>query len=71
VLPGFQFRISDLYLMPQQEMMAEAPVYRHFVMLKLQAEMQRAEAAEERMLAERDRAERYAALLRNLGIDVA
>ena len=71
VLPGFQFRIADLYLMPPQEMMAEDPVYRHFVLLKLQAEIQRAEVAEERMLAERNRAERYAALLRNLGIDVA
>ena len=91
VLPGFQFRIADLYLMPPQEMMAEDPVYRHFVLLKLQAEIQRAEVAEERaevaeeraeiaeeraeiaadrMLAERNRAERYAALLRNLGIDV-
>ena len=71
VLPGFQFRIADLYLMPPQEMMAEDPVYRHFVLLKLQAEIQRAEVAEERMLAEWNRAERYAALLRNLGIDVA
>jgi Uma2 family endonuclease len=85
VLPGFQFRIADLYLMPPQETMAEDPVYRHYVLLKLQAEMQRAEVAEERaevaeeraevaeerMLAERNRAERYAALLRNLGIDVA
>ncbi len=78
VLPGFQFRVADLYLMPPQETMAEDPVYRHFVLLKLQAEMQRAEVAEERaevaeerMLAERNRAERYAALLRNLGIDVA
>ena len=70
VLPGFQFRIADLYLMPPQEMMAEDPVYRHFVLLKLQAEIQRAEVAEERMLAERNRAERYAALLRNLWIDV-
>ncbi len=77
VLAGFQFRIADLYLMPPQEIMAEDPVYRHFVLLKLQAEIQRAEVAEERaevaeerMLAERNRAERYAALLRNLGIDV-
>ena len=77
VLPGFQFRIADLYLMPPQEMMAEDPVYRHFVLLKLQAEIQRAEVAEERaaiaaerMLAEQQRAERYAALLRDLGIDV-
>jgi hypothetical protein len=64
--------------------MAEDPVYRHFVLLRLQAEMERAEVAEERaevaeeraevaeerLLAERNRAERYAALLRDLGIDV-
>lgn len=77
VLPGFQFRVTDLFLMPPQKMMAEDPIYRHFVLLKLQAEIQRAEIAEERaevaedrMVAERIRAERYAALLRDLGIDV-
>jgi Uma2 family endonuclease len=84
VLPGFRFRIADLYQMPSLEMMAEDPIYRHFVLLKYQAEKQRAEiaeeraemaeeraeTAEERMAEEMARAERYAAILRNLGIEV-
>jgi Uma2 family endonuclease len=84
VLPGFRLRIADLYKMPALEEMAEDPIYRDFVLLRYQAEKrrathaeeraedaeERAEDAEARMLAERARAERYAALLRERGIDV-
>ena len=97
VLPGFQFRVADLYTMPPLETMAEDPVYRLFVLLKYQAvkeraevageqavaerlraeiaeeqavtERLRAEMAEEQAVTERLRAERYAAKLRELGIE--
>jgi len=68
VLPGFQFRISDLYTQPSLEAMAGDEVYSGFVLpfhqkvRKLaEAERQRAEQAEQRaaMLAEK---------LRQLGI---
>ena len=63
VLPGFQFRVADLYTLPSLESLADDPIYHHFVLLKYQAV--REEAA-----AERARAERYAAKLRELGIEV-
>jgi Uma2 family endonuclease len=90
VLPGFQFRVTDLHTQPSMEEMAEDPVYRHFVLLKFQAVKERAEVAEERAevaeeraevaeeraevaeeqaAAEKLRAERYAAKLRELGIE--
>lgn len=55
VLPGFQFRVADLRTQPSLESLAEDPVYRHFVLLKYQAV--------------KERAERYAAKLRELGIE--
>ena len=61
VLPGFQFRVSDLYRQPPLEDMAEDPVYSGFVLPYYQAERQRAQQ-------ERQRAERLAAQLRSLGI---
>jgi Uma2 family endonuclease len=91
VLPGFRFRIADLYAMPTLETMADDPIYRPFVLLKYQAEKQRAamaqeqaemaheraqiaevraETAEVRAAVELARAERYAAMLRDLGIAV-
>lgn len=68
VLPGFQFRISDLYLQPSFDNMAEDPVYREFVYLSYQAEKQRAEQEKQRAEREQQRAERLAAKLRSLGI---
>ncbi len=82
VLPGFQFRISDLHLRPALEHMAGDPVYREFVYLSYQAEKQRAEQerqraeqekkraeqAETQLLLERQRAEHLAEQLRSLGI---
>ncbi|MCP4109135.1 MAG: Uma2 family endonuclease, partial [Desulfobacteraceae bacterium] len=58
VLPGFQFRISDLYKQPLPEKMAEDVVYQAFVLLSYQAEKQRAEKAENQLLLERERTEK-------------
>lgn len=64
VLPGFQFRIADLYRLPSWIALAEDPVYRHFVLLEYQAiqalaeqERQRAEQEQQRAEQERQRAE--------------
>ena len=105
VLPGFCFRIADLYDMPSLEMMAHDPIYQPFVLVKYQEEIARAEearasaeeawalaaaseeraeeawalaaaskerasAAEQKAEQERLRAERMAARLRELGVDV-
>lgn len=48
VLPGFQFRKSDLYIRPDFETLAEDPVYRSFVLKKWQAERSRADEAEKK-----------------------
>jgi len=68
VLPGFQFRVSDLHSQPLLEDMAEDEVYRGFVLLRYQAAKKRAEQAEKLAESERQRAERLAAKLRALGI---
>ncbi len=60
VLPGFQFRIDDLYRRPSQKEMAEDPVYRGFVLPFYQEERKRAEQ-------EKTRADRLAAKLKALG----
>jgi Uma2 family endonuclease len=44
VLPGFQFRISDLFAQPLPKEMAFDPIYEKFVMPYYQEERQRAEA---------------------------
>jgi Uma2 family endonuclease len=56
VLPGFQFRISDLYAQPFQEKMAEDALYNSFVMpfhqkLKHIAELERKKAESEKRKA--------------------
>lgn len=63
VLPGFQFRFSDLRRQPTLEEMALDEVYQGYVLLRYQA----AAASAER---QRQRAERYATMLRELGVDV-
>jgi Uma2 family endonuclease len=68
VLPGFRFRVADLDAMPSLEAMADDPVYRPFVLLKYQAEKERAAMAQQQLAAEKARAEQYAALLRGLGV---
>lgn len=75
VLPGFQFRISDLDRRPSLEEMADDEVYQSFALLSYQAEKKRSENLE-KMLAmerekterERNRAELLAEKLRQLGV---
>lgn len=69
VLPGFQFRVEDLYRQPSLVELAIDPVYQGFVLLEYQAE--RMAKQQETQRAERERAEkeRLAAKLRALGID--
>ena len=57
VLPGFQFRISDLYCQPSLEEMAGDPVYHDYVLPSFREVRQRAEQAEREMLSEKQRAE--------------
>jgi hypothetical protein len=61
VLPGFQFRLSDLTQQPSLIEMAADEVYQAFVLPEYQIEKQRAEQ-------ERQRAERLVAKLKALGI---
>jgi len=84
VLPGFQFRISDLYRQPSLEEMADDEIYSGFVLpfhrqIKLRAEQIESELVSERQRAEQERqraeqAEQRAALLadklKELGISV-
>ena len=56
VLPGFQFRFNDLKRQPTLEELALDEVYQGYVLLRYQAAAARAE--------------RYAAMLRELGVDV-
>ena len=51
VLPGFQFRLRDLYRLPTPKEMVSDPVYRGFIMLDYQAEKERAD--EEKLRADR------------------
>ncbi|MCP4345855.1 MAG: Uma2 family endonuclease [Desulfobacterales bacterium] len=64
VLPGFQFRISDLYTRPSLEEMAEDRIYNKYVLpsykkVKKQAEQEkkRAEKTEKQLASEKKRAE--------------
>jgi len=57
ILPGFQFRIADLYSRPSLEELAEDPVYHEYVFPSFREVRQRAEEAEKEMRSERQRAE--------------
>ncbi len=57
VLPGFQFRISDLYRQPDREELVKDEVYQGFVMVKYQAEKLRADLSDEKARAEKERAD--------------
>lgn len=70
VLPGFQFRHSDLKRQPHLEDLALDEVYRGYVLLRYQAAEARAAAEHQRAEAEHQRAQQYAARLRELGIEV-
>jgi len=63
VVPGFQFRISDLYRQPSLIELTEDKVYNSYVMLDYQAEKQRAEQERMRAEQERVRADHNASLL--------
>lgn len=76
VLTGFQFRLADLYRLPEPPEMVDDPVYQDFVSPFLREERIRAEQAEFRaeqaealLLREREITQRYATQLRALGID--
>lgn len=57
VLPGFRFRLADLYRLPEPPALVADPVYGDFVSPFLRAERERAEQALELAEQERERAE--------------
>ncbi len=57
-LPGFQFRISDLYVRPELEQMSEDPIYKSFILPYYQQVKQQAEKEKQRAEKEKNRAER-------------
>jgi hypothetical protein len=57
VLPGFQWRLSDLDRQPALDALIDDPVYQQYVLLNLQQAQQRAEQAEQGIQQERQRAE--------------
>ena len=69
VLPGFQFRLEDLYRHPPLLEKVNDRVYRAFILQDYQAACQRAEAERQRAETAEQRAEKLAAKLRALGID--
>ncbi len=69
VLPGFQFRLDDLYSQPPFRERIHDSVYQSFLLRDYQAEVRRADAAEQRAEVERQQAEQLAATLRALGVD--
>ena len=56
VLPGFRFRVDDLFAMPALETLVEDPVYRPFVLLQYQAAKHEVEIAKERADVAEERA---------------
>jgi hypothetical protein len=57
ILPGFQFRVADLYNKPAPPQLVADPVYNRFISPLYRAERLRAEQAEAQVEAERLRAE--------------
>ncbi len=77
VLPGFQFRLPDIYHQPDFKTLIHGPVYQDYVLRDYQQERQRAEQAEKQWVVEKRRAElaeerasQLAAQLRALGVSV-
>ncbi len=68
VLPGFQFRVSDLYDQPTAPQMVQDPVYSAFISPLYRAERLRAEQERERAEQAEALAARYAALLEAAGL---
>ena len=69
VLPGFQFRLRDLYDHPDLRERLDDSVYNSFIFLDYQAAEKRAETERQRAEAERQERLRLAAMLKELGID--
>ena len=69
VLPGFQFRITDLLNNPSPDDMIDDPVYQRFVLPGYREEKQARLAAEKRIQQIEQRAFQLAEKLRSLGID--
>ncbi|NJL58708.1 MAG: Uma2 family endonuclease [Desulfobacteraceae bacterium] len=69
VLPGFRFRISDLYRQPSLEEIAEDEVYQHYVLPFYRDVRRKIGQVESELLIERQKSERLVAKLRELGID--
>ena len=57
ILPGFQFRIADLYLQPNLKTLIEDDVYQSYLLLDYQLQCQRAKSAEQRAESAEQRAE--------------
>ncbi|MEM7537412.1 MAG: Uma2 family endonuclease [Chloroflexota bacterium] len=77
VLPGFQFRIRDLFECPSLEELINDPIYQGFIMtdyqaaqLQIQEEQQRANQAEQRAQAAEDELARLRALLQESGLQL-
>lgn len=68
VLPGFRFRVSDLYSRPPAFDMADDNVYTEFVLPYYTQEKQKAEEERRRAENERRKSERMAEKLRSMGL---
>ncbi|MDM8560631.1 Uma2 family endonuclease [Candidatus Parabeggiatoa sp. HSG14] len=69
VLPGFQFRIADLYKKPSPEKMIEDPIYQGFVLPGYSEAKKAKQEAEKRADKAEQQAKRLAAKLQELGIN--
>jgi len=69
VLPGFQFRITDLSKRPLPDEMIDDPVYQNFVLPGYSEAKQQAEVEKRARQEAEQRAERLAQKLRALGIN--
>ena len=68
VLPGFQFRLNDIYKQPNNSVLMNDPVYQSYVEVELQQERKAKEAALALAEQERIAKERLEQLLRDKGI---
>lgn len=69
ILPGFQFRVDDLYQRPTLIDLATDEVYQGYILPEYQRERQQRQAAQAEAETERQAKEKLAAKLRELGID--
>jgi Uma2 family endonuclease len=69
VLPGFQFRLDDLYTRPSLIELAHDPVYQGFILPEYKQAQNEAKLAQKQVEQERQAKEKLATKLRELGID--